>query len=66
MAGELFGPIFVPDRFSEAVSGRAWLWAMLEAEGALAVAQARAGLIPRRQQRPSSPAATLPASIPRR
>src|SRR5829696_825696 len=46
MAGELFGPIFVPERFSEAVSGRAWLRAMLEAEGALAVAQARIGLIP--------------------
>ena len=46
MAGELFGPIFIPDRFREAVSGRAWLQAMLEAEGALAVAQARAGLIP--------------------
>jgi 3-carboxy-cis,cis-muconate cycloisomerase len=47
MAGELFRPIFVPERFSEAVCGRAWIGAMLEAEGALAVAQARAGLIPR-------------------
>jgi 3-carboxy-cis,cis-muconate cycloisomerase len=47
MAGDLFRPIFVPERFSEAVSGRAWIGAMLEAEGALAVAQARAGLIPR-------------------
>jgi 3-carboxy-cis,cis-muconate cycloisomerase len=47
MAGELFRPIFVPERFAEAVSGRAWIGAMLEAEGALAVAQARAGLIPR-------------------
>src|SRR5919107_5890425 len=46
MAGELFRPIFVPERFAEAVSGRAWLRAMLDAEGALAVAQARAGLIP--------------------
>lgn len=46
MVGDLFGPIFIPERFSEAVSGRAWLSAMLEAEGALAVAQARAGLIP--------------------
>src|SRR5687767_3214573 len=46
MAGDLFGPIFVPERFSETVSGSAWLSAMLEAEGALAVAQARAGLIP--------------------
>jgi 3-carboxy-cis,cis-muconate cycloisomerase len=47
MAGELFRPIFIPERFAEAVSGRAWIRAMLEAEGALAVAQARAGLIPR-------------------
>jgi len=47
MARELFRPIFVPERFSEAVSGRAWIGAMLEAEGALAVAQARVGLIPR-------------------
>jgi 3-carboxy-cis,cis-muconate cycloisomerase len=46
MAGELFRPIFVPVGFREAVSGRAWLRAMLEAEGALALAQARAGLIP--------------------
>ena len=47
MAGEPFRPIFVPDEFREAVSGRAWIGAMLEAEGALAVAQARVGLIPR-------------------
>ena len=46
MAEELFRPIFVPERFSKAVSGRAWIGAMLEAEGALVVAQARAGLIP--------------------
>jgi 3-carboxy-cis,cis-muconate cycloisomerase len=46
MTEELFRPIFVPDRFREAVSGRAWLGAMLEAEGALAIAEARAGLIP--------------------
>jgi 3-carboxy-cis,cis-muconate cycloisomerase len=46
MAGELFGPIFVPDEFREVVSGKAWLQAMLDAEGALAVAEARAGVIP--------------------
>lgn len=46
MAEGLFGPIFVPQRFGDAVSGRAWLQAMLDAEGALAVAEARAGLIP--------------------
>jgi 3-carboxy-cis,cis-muconate cycloisomerase len=46
MAEELFRPIFVPDKFREAVSGRAWLGAMLEAEAALAGAEARAGLIP--------------------
>jgi 3-carboxy-cis,cis-muconate cycloisomerase len=46
MAGELFRPIFVPDRIREAAGGHAWLQFMLDAEGALAVAQARAGLIP--------------------
>ncbi|MFL5990464.1 MAG: 3-carboxy-cis,cis-muconate cycloisomerase [Rubrobacteraceae bacterium] len=46
MSEDLFGPIFVPDRFREAVSGSAWLQAMLDTEGALAVAQARASLIP--------------------
>ena len=46
MPESLFGPIFVPDGFREAVSGRAWLRAMLDAEGALAVAEARVGLIP--------------------
>jgi 3-carboxy-cis,cis-muconate cycloisomerase len=46
MSGDLFGPIFVPDAFWEAVSGRAWLQAMLDAERALAIAEARAGLIP--------------------
>jgi len=46
MSGELFRPIFVPDGFREAVSGRAWLEAMLAAEAALAVAQARADLVP--------------------
>ena len=46
MGGDLFGPIFVPDPFREAVSGEAWLQAMLDAEAALAVAEARVGLIP--------------------
>lgn len=46
MAEDLFRPIFVPDRLREAVSGKAWLQAMLDAEGALAIAEARAGLIP--------------------
>src|SRR5919106_1817260 len=46
MTEDLFRPIFVPNKFREAVSGRAWLGAMLEAEAALAVAEARAGLIP--------------------
>jgi 3-carboxy-cis,cis-muconate cycloisomerase len=46
LTDELFRPIFVPDKFRQAVSGRAWLQAMLEAEGALAVAQGRVGLIP--------------------
>src|SRR3712207_2575644 len=47
MAEELFRPIFVPRRIREATGSRAWLQAMLDAEGALAAAGARAGLIPR-------------------
>ena len=42
----LFGPIFVPDGLREAVSDRAWLQAMLDAEAALAAALAGAGVIP--------------------
>lgn len=43
--GELFGPIFIPDALREAVGDRAWLQAMLDAEAALAAAQAAAGVI---------------------
>jgi 3-carboxy-cis,cis-muconate cycloisomerase len=46
MSEDLFGPIFVPEVLREAVDGRAWLQAMLDAEGALAVAEARVGVIP--------------------
>jgi 3-carboxy-cis,cis-muconate cycloisomerase len=46
MDGTIFRPIFVPDELREAVSGRAWLQAMLDAEAALATAEARVGLIP--------------------
>ena len=46
MSEALFGPIFVPDAFREAVGDRAWLQAMLDAECALALAEARIGLIP--------------------
>lgn len=46
MTGEPFRPIFVPRKFREAVSGRTWLQAMLDVERALAVAEARIGLIP--------------------
>lgn len=41
-----FDALFVPHELREAVSDRAWLAAMLEAERALATAQARTGLIP--------------------
>ncbi len=41
-----FAPLFVPDELLDAVSGRAWLAAMLEAERALAQAGAQAGIIP--------------------
>jgi 3-carboxy-cis,cis-muconate cycloisomerase len=45
-SSDLFTPIFVPDAVGEAVSGRAWVQAMLDAEAALAAAEARAGVIP--------------------
>jgi 3-carboxy-cis,cis-muconate cycloisomerase len=38
LSSELFAPTFVPDELREAVSGRAWLQALLDAERALAVA----------------------------
>jgi 3-carboxy-cis,cis-muconate cycloisomerase len=41
-----FGPLFVPAELADAVSGRSWLAAMLEAERALANAGAIAGLVP--------------------
>lgn len=46
MPEALFGPIFVPDEFRETVGSRAWLQAMLDVERALAIAEARVGLIP--------------------
>ena len=46
MSESLFAPIFVPAPLREAVSDRAWLQAMLDAEAALARAEARAGVIP--------------------
>ena len=42
----IFAPIAVPAELREATSARAWLAAMLEAERALARAEARAGVIP--------------------
>ena len=42
----VFERIFVPAAFSDAVSDRAWLQAMLDVERALAAAEARAGVIP--------------------
>jgi 3-carboxy-cis,cis-muconate cycloisomerase len=42
----LFGPIFVPPQVRETVSSRAWLQAMLDAERALALAEAEVGVIP--------------------
>ncbi len=41
-----FDALFVPDDLREAVSGRSWLEAMLEAERALANAGALAGIVP--------------------
>jgi 3-carboxy-cis,cis-muconate cycloisomerase len=42
----LFGPLFAPAAVREAVADEAWLRAMLDAEAALAAAQARTGVIP--------------------
>ncbi len=46
MTEGLFAPIFAPAPLREAVSDGAWLQAMLDAEAALARAEARAGVIP--------------------
>jgi 3-carboxy-cis,cis-muconate cycloisomerase len=45
-SNDLFTSLFVPDLLREAVSGRAWLQAMLDTERAYAAATARAGVIP--------------------
>jgi 3-carboxy-cis,cis-muconate cycloisomerase len=42
----LFVPIFVPPHVRETVSSRAWLQGMLDAERALALAEAEVGVIP--------------------
>jgi 3-carboxy-cis,cis-muconate cycloisomerase len=42
----LFTSIFVPDAVAAAVSGAAWMEAMLEVEAALAVAEAEVGVVP--------------------
>jgi 3-carboxy-cis,cis-muconate cycloisomerase len=46
MSGELFSPTFESEPMQEAVSDTAWLQALLDVEAALAVAEARAGVIP--------------------
>jgi 3-carboxy-cis,cis-muconate cycloisomerase len=51
-----FSAIFVPDALAEALSDRAWLEAMLEAERALVQAQSVAGLVP-------APAATAVTEV---
>jgi 3-carboxy-cis,cis-muconate cycloisomerase len=43
---ELFVPIFVPPHVRDTVSSRAWLQAMLDAERALALAEAAVGVVP--------------------
>src|SRR5947209_15665576 len=42
----LFSPLFLPSRLAGAVSDEAWIQAMLDAEAALARAEARVGIIP--------------------
>ena len=46
MADDLFGPLMSTAEMRSAVSGRAWLRAMLDAEAALAAAAATVGLAP--------------------
>ena len=41
-----FARLYVPEELADAVSGRAWLAAMLEGERALAAAGAAAGVVP--------------------
>ena len=43
---ELFGPLSAPDRIRAAVADAAWIRAMLDAEAALAAAEADVGLVP--------------------
>src|SRR5687768_7759149 len=43
---EVFDRVLVPAEYRDALSERAWLQALLDVERALAVADARAGLIP--------------------
>jgi 3-carboxy-cis,cis-muconate cycloisomerase len=45
-SSDLFTPIFVPDAVQDAVSGAAWLRAMLDVEAALAAAEELEGVIP--------------------
>ena len=42
----MFDRLFVPDELREATSEPAWLQALLDAESALAAAEAQAGVIP--------------------
>jgi len=46
LPSDVFDRIFVSEELREAVSDRAWLQALLDAERALAAAEARAGVIP--------------------
>jgi len=46
LPGELFGPILVTDALLDATGDRAWLQALLEAEAALADAEAEVGVVP--------------------
>ncbi len=46
-----FSALFIPPELADAVSDQAWLNAMLDAERALARAEATAGVIPARRRR---------------
>ena len=66
-----FSAIFVPRELREAVSDRAWLQGMLDAERALAKAEAEVGLVTEQaaalhRARRVGPISTTPSVSPRR
>jgi hypothetical protein len=57
-----FDALLVPEELREAVSGRAWLGAMLEAERSLAAAGAAAAVVPADAASPNAAACSAHAN----